>query len=111
MARDAINKLNPYFEKLERLYHLLSLLNFDVETTAPADAIDQENDLIAFYSAEAASISQDPEFIALVKAAKDEFKALKSDQFIHMDITPYDDLIPSEKDKDEIILSRIRDLL
>lgn len=46
-----------------------------------------------------------------VKAAKDEFKALKSDQFIHMDITPYDDLIPSEKDKDEIILSRIRDLL
>ena len=72
MPSEAIKKLEPFFEKADRLHHLLSLLNFDVETTAPADAIEAENDLIAFYSSEAASISKDPEFIRLVKQAKGE---------------------------------------
>ena len=72
MPSKAIEQLQPFFEKADRLHHLLSLLNFDVETTAPADAIEAENDLIAFYSSEAASISKDPEFIRLVKQAKGE---------------------------------------
>lgn len=44
------------------------------------------------------------------QAAKDEYKALK-DKFIHMDITPYDDLITSEKVKDELIISRLSYIL
>ena len=72
MPRDAITKLEPYFQKRRRLGHLISLLNFDVETTAPEDAIEEENELMTFYSGEFADISHDPEFIALVKQAKDE---------------------------------------
>ena len=45
------------------------------------------------------------------QAAKDEYKALKNKKFIHMDITPYDDLIASEKDKDELIISRLSYIL
>ena len=41
-----------------------------METTAPEKAIEKENDLMSFYEAEAASINKDPEFIALVKEAK-----------------------------------------
>ena len=64
--------LRPFLEKRARLHHLISLLNFDIETTTPEQAISKENDLLAFYDAEAASIYQDPEFIRLVKAAKEE---------------------------------------
>ena len=64
--------LRPFLEKRARLYHLISLLNFDIETAAPEQAVSKENDLLAFYDAEAASIYQDPEFIRLVKAAKEE---------------------------------------
>lgn len=39
------------------------------------------------------------------KAAKAENKRLKG-QFLHMDITPYDDLTPGEQGKDEIILKK-----
>ena len=44
-------------------------------------------------------------------AAKEEYQALKSNHFIHLDITPYDDLIPEEQEKDEIILNRINEIL
>lgn len=71
MPNAAIKKLQPYFEKKERLGHLLSLINFDVETTAPEQAIEKENDLMSFYEAEYVAISKDPEFIALVKEAKE----------------------------------------
>lgn len=68
----AYEQLAPYFEKKERLRHLMSLISFDVETTAPEEAIERENDLLNFYYAEYAGINQDPEFIRLVKAAKEE---------------------------------------
>ena len=45
------------------------------------------------------------------QAAKDEYKVLKNKKFIHMDITPYEDLIASEKDKDELIISRLSYIL
>ena len=72
MPNSALTKLAPYFEKMDRLKHLLSVISFDVETTAPEKAIEKENDLLNFYSAELASVSKDPEFIALVKQAKEE---------------------------------------
>ncbi len=70
MPNSAIDKLQPFFEKKKRLSHLLAIINFDIETTAPEKAIEEQNDLCSFYEAEYASISKDPEFIALVKEAK-----------------------------------------
>ena len=71
MPNEAIKKLQPFFEKKERLNHLLAIISFDVETTAPEDTIEEENDLLSFYEAEYVSIDKDPEFIALVKEAKE----------------------------------------
>ena len=71
MPNAAIKKLQPFFEKKERLNHLLALLNFDIETCAPEQAIEKENDLCSFYEAEYVAIDKDPEFIALVKEAKE----------------------------------------
>ena len=71
MPNEAIKKLQPFFEKRDRLWHVVALLNFDVETTAPEMAIEKENDLISIYEAEAVAINKDPEFIALVKEAKE----------------------------------------
>ena len=70
MPNEAIKKLQPFFEKKERLNHLLAVVNFDVETCAPEDAIESENDLLSFYEAEYVAIDKDPEYIALVKEAK-----------------------------------------
>ena len=39
--------------------------------------------------------------------AKAEYKNLKDNKFIHYDITPYWDLIPSEQKKDKIIIDRL----
>ena len=70
MPNDAMTKLQPFFEKKDRLNHLLALINFDVETTTPEQAIEQTNDLLSFYEAEYVAIDKDPEYIALVKEAK-----------------------------------------
>ena len=70
MPNEAMKKLKPFFDKQERLNHLLAVINFDIETTAPEDAIEKECDLSSFYEAELAGMSKDPEFIALVKEAK-----------------------------------------
>ena len=71
MPNEAINKLQPFFEKKERLNHLLAVVNFDIETCAPEQAIEKECDLSSFYEAELAEINKDPEFISLVKQAKE----------------------------------------
>ena len=71
MPNDAINKLKPFFDKKERLNHLLAVVNFDIETCAPEEAIEDECNLSSFYEAELAAISKDPEFITLVKEAKE----------------------------------------
>ena len=71
MPNEAIKKLEPFFEKKKRLSHLLAIINFDVETCAPEKAIEKQNELIGFYGAEYVAIDKDPEFIALVKQAKE----------------------------------------
>ena len=43
--------------------------------------------------------------------AKEEYKTNKNKRFIHYDITPYDELIPSEQEKDKVILDRISFIL
>lgn len=72
MPNNAMKKLEPYFEKRDRLQQLLAIIGFDIETCAPEKAIEAENELSSFYEAEYAGIFQDPEFIALVKQAKAE---------------------------------------
>lgn len=100
MPNSALTKLEPYFAKKKRLGHLLSLLSFDVETTAPEQAIEEENDLLNFYYSEYAAISQDPEFIALVKAAKEE-GGLNDAEALHIDDLLFDirymEKLPIEK--------------
>jgi len=41
------------------------------------------------------------------KAAKEEYKLLKSKHFIHLDITPFEDLIPSEQEKDKLLIDKL----
>lgn len=72
MPNEAMKKLQPFFDKKDRLGQLISLLYFDVETCAPEKAIEKQCDLCNFYEAEYAAISKDPEFIKLVKEAKEQ---------------------------------------
>ncbi len=72
MPNEALKKLEPFYEKQKRLGHLLSLISFDIETTAPEKALEAEEELFSFYEAEYAAINKDPEFISLVKQAKEE---------------------------------------
>ena len=71
MPNEAIKKLQPFFEKKDRLSQLIALIYFDIETCAPEKAIEKQSDLCSFYEAEYAAISKDPDFIALVKEAKE----------------------------------------
>ena len=68
----SFDALKPYLEKRRRLGHLLSLLNFDLETTAPEQALEEEGELLSFYDSEYAAISKDPGYIAAVKAAHED---------------------------------------
>lgn len=49
------------------------------------------------------------------KEAKEEakayFKKMKKNHFCHMDIMPYDDLLPNEKDKDAVIIDEMKYIL
>ena len=100
MPNEAIKKLQPFFEKKERLDQLLAIINFDVETTAPEKAIEKQNDLSSFYEAEYAEINKDPEFIALVKEAK-ELGGLNEAETLLIDDLLYDisimEKVPIEK--------------
>jgi len=89
MPNDAITKLKPYFEKQDRLSHLIALLYFDAETTAPEQAVEAQYDLSSFYEAEYAGISKDPEFIKLVKEAK-ELGGLNDAETLLIDDLLYD---------------------
>lgn len=100
MPNEATKKLEAFLEKKDRLRHLLGILSFDVETTAPEKAVSAEYELLDFYSAELASISKDPEFIATVKEAKelgnlDEAETLLIDDLL-FDIS-YMEKLPMEK--------------
>jgi len=100
MPNEAITKLKPFFDKKERLGQLLAIISFDLETCAPEKAIEKQNELLSFYGAEYASISKDPEFIKLVKEAK-ELGNLNDAETLLIDDLLYDisimEKIPIEK--------------
>ena len=45
------------------------------------------------------------------QAAKNDYKTKKNKSFVHLDITPYADLIPDEQEKDKIIIDEIANIL
>lgn len=61
------DNLKPYLEKLRNLHHLSSIVYYDLQTKAPVKAIEKQSEIANEISAEIASISQDEEFIRLVK--------------------------------------------
>ncbi len=72
MNTNTFDKLRPYLEKKRKLSHIISLLNWDMETIAPEKAIDSEADLLADFYGEAVAIDQDPEYIRLVREASED---------------------------------------
>ena len=62
--------LIPFLKKERRLNHLISILNYDVQTVCPKNGIEEESNLISFYASEAASIKKDPEFLEALAKAK-----------------------------------------
>ena len=69
MNSEAFEKLKPYLAKKRKLGHLISLINWDMETIAPEKALDAESDLLVDFYGESVQIDQDPEYIRLVKEA------------------------------------------
>ena len=69
MENEAFEKLRPFLEKKRKLNHVISLINYDIETVMPEKAADDESDLLTDFYAQSVAIDQDPEYIALVKAA------------------------------------------
>ncbi|MCR5491819.1 MAG: carboxypeptidase M32 [Bacilli bacterium] len=60
--------LKPYLERKRDLRYLSSIIYYDLQTRAPAKTLGKEAELANDLSAQIAEISQDPEYIKLVKA-------------------------------------------
>ena len=71
-SENTFEKLKPYLEKKRKLSHLISLLNYDVETVSPEKAIDAENDLISDLYGDYIAIDQDPAYVRLVREASED---------------------------------------
>ena len=69
MSSPAFEQLKPFLAKKRKLNHVISLLNWDIETCAPEKAMDEEADLLADFYAEQIQIDQDPEYIRLIQEA------------------------------------------
>ena len=71
----AYKKILPYLEKMRRLRTTTSIIYYDLACVAGKDAIKDESELLNHWFAELAKISQDKDFIAIVK---DEWAKLKA---------------------------------
>ena len=67
---ESFEELRPFLERRRRLAHLSSLLGYDVATTAPKKALEEEYELINYFGAELSELSKDKDFIAAAKKAK-----------------------------------------
>lgn len=68
----AFEELKPFFQKQRDLRYLISLLNYDIQTSCPKLAIGEEGELLSHCMGELAAISKDPKFVELVKKASTE---------------------------------------
>lgn len=67
----AFEKLRPFLEKRRSLYHLISIINYDIATTAPRKAIEKESEMLSLIETEKAKISLNKEYKDLVVELKE----------------------------------------
>ena len=72
---EAYMKILPYLEKMRRLRTTTSIIYYDLACVAGKDAIKDESELLNHWFAELAKISQDKDFIAIVKEGKEDKNA------------------------------------
>jgi len=70
----AFDELKPYLVKARKLHYLSSILNYDLSTCTPLDALDEETELLLDQINEQARQFADPAFIALLKKVQEEEK-------------------------------------
>ena len=68
-------KLKPYLEKLHQYSYLVSILNYDLSTTTPSKAIDEESELLLEMMSKRSELMSDPAFIALLQKTQEEEKS------------------------------------
>ena len=68
-------KILPYLDQMRRLRTTTSIIYYDLACVAGKDAIKDESELLNHWFAELAKISQDEEFIKLVKEGKEDKEA------------------------------------
>ena len=69
---ESFEQLKPFLARRRGLAHINSILSYDLETTAPSKALEEEADLINYLETEMAKISQEEDFIAAVRKAKED---------------------------------------
>ena len=66
---DSFDALRPYLKRRDRLYHIISLLNYDLSTATPQAGLSDQGELVNSLAGEAAAIYKEPSFIEAVKKA------------------------------------------
>ena len=69
---EAWKELTVYLAKKRRLYHLLAVLGFDLQTICPEKGLSQEGDLLAPYEEELASLYQEEGFLKALRKVNEE---------------------------------------
>ena len=66
---NAFEKLKPFLEEFRKKNQLMSILNYDIATNTPEQAIEEESDLLNDLASQEAAMQKDPAFIQAVKEA------------------------------------------
>jgi carboxypeptidase Taq len=66
---NAFEKLKPFLEEFRKKNQLMSILNYDIATNTPEQAIEEESDLLNDLASQQAAMQKDPAFIQAVKEA------------------------------------------
>ncbi len=80
-------KILPYLENIRRLRHTTSILYYDMACVAGKDSISDQNELLNYWFGELAKISQDPQYIALVKEGRNDPEASKMEKRLFESLT------------------------
>lgn len=66
------NALLPYLNRIRKLRHLISVLNYDLETVCPEGGFEEESELIEDAQSELAGLYKNKDFVEKVEKAKEE---------------------------------------
>lgn len=70
----AFDELKKFLNEKRDLHYLLSILNYDIQTSTPEKSIGRESELLSKYASELAAMEKNPEYIRLVKRSYEEEK-------------------------------------